>query len=102
MSCDYYCNDDKYINNDFNILQVSVLCTSDCSKSHIPVTYISCVFYYALLRFLSQIKLMATVHQTQPMIQLLLSTPDYVAALDLISTTQEILVQELAGVHSFR
>jgi vacuolar protein sorting-associated protein 54 len=36
------------------------------------------------------------------MIQLLLSTPDYVAALDLISTTQEILVQELAGVHSFR
>jgi vacuolar protein sorting-associated protein 54 len=49
-----------------------------------------------------KIKLMATVHQTQPMIQLLLSTPDYVAALDLISTTQEILVQELAGVHSFR
>ncbi|XP_021939639.1 vacuolar protein sorting-associated protein 54 [Zootermopsis nevadensis] len=49
-----------------------------------------------------KIKLMSTVHQTQPMIQLLLSTPDYVAALDLISTTQEILVQELAGVHSFR
>jgi vacuolar protein sorting-associated protein 54 len=45
---------------------------------------------------------MATVHQTQPMLQLLLSIPDYVAALDLISTTQEILVQELAGVHSFR
>lgn len=49
-----------------------------------------------------KLKLMATVHQSQPMIQLLLSTPDYVAALDLISTTQEILLQELNGVHSFR
>jgi vacuolar protein sorting-associated protein 54 len=49
-----------------------------------------------------QLKLMATVHQTQPMIQLLLSTPDYVAALDLIAFTQEVLVQELAGIHSFR
>lgn len=49
-----------------------------------------------------KLKLMATVHQSQPMIQLLLSTPDYVAALDLISTTQEILLQELNGIHSFR
>ncbi|KAK0161271.1 hypothetical protein PV327_009758 [Microctonus hyperodae] len=49
-----------------------------------------------------KLKLMATVHQSQPMIQLLLSTPDYVAALDLISTTQEILSQELNGIHSFR
>lgn len=36
------------------------------------------------------------------MIQSLLSTLDYVAALDLISTTQEILLQELNGIHSFR
>ncbi|XP_063982746.1 vacuolar protein sorting-associated protein 54 isoform X1 [Diachasmimorpha longicaudata] len=49
-----------------------------------------------------KLKLMATVHQSQPMIQLLLSTPDYVAALDLISTTQEILHQELNGIQSFR
>ncbi|XP_067009961.2 vacuolar protein sorting-associated protein 54 [Anabrus simplex] len=49
-----------------------------------------------------KLKLMATVHQTQPTIQLLLSTPDYVAALELIATTQEILLQELAGIHSFR
>ncbi|KAG8231895.1 hypothetical protein J437_LFUL011728 [Ladona fulva] len=54
------------------------------------------------LMVFKKLKLMATVHQTQPMIQLLLSTPDYVAALDLIATTQEVLVQELAGVHSFR
>lgn len=51
---------------------------------------------------LERLKLMATVHQTQPMIQLLLSTQDYVAALDLIGTTQEILSQELVGVHCFR
>jgi vacuolar protein sorting-associated protein 54 len=51
---------------------------------------------------LEKLKLMATVHQTQPMIQVLLGTQDYVAALDLISTTQEILAQELCGIHSFR
>ncbi|CAG2061936.1 unnamed protein product, partial [Timema podura] len=49
-----------------------------------------------------KIKIMATVHQTQPTIQLLLSAPDYVAALDLISTTQEIIVEELTGIQSFR
>ena len=49
-----------------------------------------------------QLKLMAAVHQTQPTIQLLLSTSDFVAALDLIATTQEVLQQELAGVQSFR
>lgn len=46
--------------------------------------------------------LMATVHKTQPMLQLLLGTQDYVAALDLIGTTQEILTQELIGVHCFK
>lgn len=51
---------------------------------------------------LEKLRLMATVHQTQPMIQVLLGTQDYVAALDLISTTQEILAQELNGVHCFR
>ncbi|KAK3094215.1 hypothetical protein FSP39_025511 [Pinctada imbricata] len=50
----------------------------------------------------NKLKMMATVHQTQPTIQLLLSTNEFVRALDLISTTQEVLSQELAGVHSFR
>ena len=45
---------------------------------------------------------MSTIHQTQPTIQLLLSNSDFVGALDLISTSQEILSQELAGLHSFR
>ena len=57
-----------------------------------------CMSYVHVL----QLKLMATVHQTQPTIQLLLSTQEFVGALDLISTTQEVLTQELAGVHSFR
>ncbi|CAH1791272.1 unnamed protein product [Owenia fusiformis] len=50
----------------------------------------------------NKLKLMATVHQTQPTIQMLLSTNEFVGAIDLISTTQEVLTQELAGIHSFR
>jgi len=49
-----------------------------------------------------QLKLMATVHQTQPNIQMLLATSDYVGALDLITATQDILTRDLAGIHSFR
>ncbi|XP_028161268.1 vacuolar protein sorting-associated protein 54 [Ostrinia nubilalis] len=48
------------------------------------------------------LKLMSTVQQTQPMIQLLLSTSDYVAALDLISSTQRVLSNQLSGVQAFR
>jgi len=49
-----------------------------------------------------KLKLMATIHQTQPTIQILLSTSDYLSALDLIDTSLEILQQELAGVQCFR
>ncbi|CAK1601072.1 unnamed protein product [Parnassius mnemosyne] len=48
------------------------------------------------------LKLMGTVQQTQPMIQLLLSTSDYVAALDLISSTQKVLSTHLSGIQAFR
>ncbi|XP_053568049.1 vacuolar protein sorting-associated protein 54 isoform X2 [Bombina bombina] len=54
------------------------------------------------IKVYNKLKLMATVHQTQPTVQLLLSTSEYVGALDLIATTQEVLQQELQGVHSFR
>ncbi|KAJ8365884.1 hypothetical protein SKAU_G00147150 [Synaphobranchus kaupii] len=50
----------------------------------------------------NKLKLMAAVHQTQPTVQLLLSTSEFVGALELIATTQEVLQQELQGVHSFR
>lgn len=49
-----------------------------------------------------KLKLIATVQQTQPTIQLLLSTSDFVGALDLITVTQEVLQTELQGVHSLR
>jgi len=49
-----------------------------------------------------KINWIATVHQTQPTIQLLLSKNDYAGALDLISTSQEVVAQELSGVISFR
>ena len=45
---------------------------------------------------------MATVSQTQPTIQLLLKTSDFVGALDLIYTTQEVLQLELSGIHCLR
>ena len=45
---------------------------------------------------------MATVSQTQPTIQLLLKSSDFVGALDLIYTTQEVLQQELSGIHCLR
>lgn len=42
------------------------------------------------------------MHAAQPTIQTLLSTSDFCGALDLIAATQEILEQELAGIHCFR
>ncbi|KAJ8978665.1 hypothetical protein NQ317_019101 [Molorchus minor] len=51
---------------------------------------------------LDKLKLMSTVLQTQPTLQLLLSSSDYVGALELISSTQEVLAKELAGVTSLR
>lgn len=53
-------------------------------------------------RVLDKLKLMVHVHKTQPTIQLLLGTQDYVAALDLISATQDILTKELASIHCFK
>lgn len=53
-------------------------------------------------RVLDKLKLMVHVHKTQPTIQLLLGTQDYVAALDLISATQDILTKELTSIHCFK
>ncbi|KAK9873209.1 hypothetical protein WA026_021441 [Henosepilachna vigintioctopunctata] len=50
----------------------------------------------------NKLKLMSTVLQTQPNIQLLLSSSDYVSALELIANTQKVLANELAGVTSLR
>lgn len=51
---------------------------------------------------LLQLKLMTTLHQTQPTIHALLSTSDFVGALDLISRSQELLENDLGGIHCFR
>lgn len=75
--------DENLVQNAMNIV------TLNRKRTHYSIIY-------------DKLKLMATVHQTQPMIQLLLGTQDYVAALDLISTTQEIVAQELIGIHCFK
>ncbi|XP_072121509.1 vacuolar protein sorting-associated protein 54 [Mobula birostris] len=73
-----------------------VTCEGSLQILRLAVTRNNCVKLY------NKLKLMATVHQTQPTVQLLLSTSEFVGALDLIATTQEVLQQELQGIHSFR
>ncbi|KAM9155489.1 vacuolar protein sorting-associated protein 54 isoform 3-T4 [Pangshura tecta] len=73
-----------------------VMCEGSLQVLRLSLTRNNCVKVY------NKLKLMATVHQTQPTVQLLLSTSEFVGALDLIATTQEVLQQELQGIHSFR
>lgn len=54
------------------------------------------------VQLFDKLKLMSTVLQTQPTLQLLLSSSDYVGALELIVSTQEVLAKQLAGVTSLR
>ena len=49
-----------------------------------------------------QLHQIATIHQTQHTIQLLLGTSDFVGALELISRTQSVLSTELQGVVCLR
>ncbi|KAH0621831.1 hypothetical protein JD844_023483 [Phrynosoma platyrhinos] len=73
-----------------------VMCEGSLKVLRLSLTRSNCIKAY------NKLKLMATVHQTQPTVQLLLSTSEFVGALDLIATTQEVLQQELQGIHSFR
>ena len=58
--------------------------------------------HFNSVNLLERLRMVVTVHQTQPTIQLLLSSNEYAGSLDLIRTTQEVLHQELAGLHCFR
>lgn len=49
-----------------------------------------------------KLQTMATISQTQLTIQMLLSNGDFVGALDLITTTRDILTTDLAGLVCFR
>ncbi|XP_077171673.1 vacuolar protein sorting-associated protein 54 [Paroedura picta] len=73
-----------------------VMCEGSLKVLRLSLTKSNCIKAY------NKLKLMAAVHQTQPTVQLLLSTSEFVGALDLIATTQEVLQQELQGIHSFR
>ncbi|XP_078129277.1 vacuolar protein sorting-associated protein 54 isoform X2 [Sander vitreus] len=73
-----------------------VMCQGPLQAVRTALTRNNCVKLH------NKLKLMAAVHQTQPTVQLLLSTSEFVGALELISTTKEVLQQELQGIHSFR
>ncbi len=64
--------------------------------------YKKCTRFRRYSEMVEKLKLISTVQQTQPTIQLLLRGSDFVGALDLITTTQEVLEQELNGVHALR
>lgn len=53
-------------------------------------------------KVLEKLRLMSSILQTQPTVQIYLSTPNYVAALELIEKTKDILNSELHGIQSFR
>ncbi|XP_019215981.1 vacuolar protein sorting-associated protein 54 isoform X6 [Oreochromis niloticus] len=73
-----------------------VMCQGPLQALRTALTRNNCVKLH------NKLKLMAAVHQTQPTVQLLLSTSEFVGALELIATTKEVLQQELQGIHSFR
>ncbi|CAL1541636.1 unnamed protein product [Lymnaea stagnalis] len=50
----------------------------------------------------NKLKIMSSIHETQPTIQRLLSNNEFIGSLDLISTSQDVLNKDLAGIHSFR
>ncbi|KAK7506845.1 hypothetical protein BaRGS_00001696 [Batillaria attramentaria] len=50
----------------------------------------------------NKLKIMSSIHETQPTIQRLLSDNEFIGALDLISTSQDVLTKDLGGIHSFR
>ena len=59
---------------------------------------VTTVVYLLLTFFFMQLKLISRVNQAQPTIQLLLSTSDFIGALDLIHKTKQVVVTQLQGV----
>ncbi|KJE91358.1 hypothetical protein CAOG_002502 [Capsaspora owczarzaki ATCC 30864] len=53
-------------------------------------------------RVLAQLRIMSTVMQTHPTVELLLASSDFIGALDLLATTREVVSSELNGIHSMR
>ncbi|XP_076464051.1 vacuolar protein sorting-associated protein 54-like isoform X2 [Babylonia areolata] len=54
------------------------------------------------VQLFNKLKIMSSIHETQPTIQRLLSDSEFIGALDLISTSQDVLAKDLGGIHSFR
>ncbi len=55
-----------------------------------------------LVSVIEKLELMSSVHETQPTIQLHLSSSEFTGALDLIAMSQDILRQDLRGIRSLR
>ncbi|XP_055353415.1 vacuolar protein sorting-associated protein 54-like isoform X2 [Paramacrobiotus metropolitanus] len=57
---------------------------------------------FNLNRTMHKLQTVLTISQTQATIQMLLASGDFVGALDLITTTRDIVGSELSGLHCFR
>ncbi len=53
-----------------------------------------------LVSLIEKLELMSSLHETQPKIQLHLSSSEFTGALDLIAMSQDILPQYLRGIRS--
>lgn len=85
-----------------------ILCRSNLKRSnrtvardHLMLLHLSAKRYRCQLVY-NKMKVLWAVQQTPPTIKLLLSTMDFVGALELIASTKDALQTELVGVHCVR
>ena len=71
------------------------------ARDHLRLLHLSAKRYRCQLVY-NKMKVLWAVQQTPPTIKLLLSTMDFVGALELIASTKDALQTELVGVHCVR
>jgi vacuolar protein sorting-associated protein 54 len=71
------------------------------ATDHIHLLHYSAKRYRCQLVY-NKLKVLWAVQQTPPTIKLLLSTSDFIGALDLIASTKDALQTELVGIHCVR
>ena len=71
------------------------------AADHMKLLHLGAKRYRSQLVY-NMLRILWAVQQTPPTIKLLLSTSDFVGALDLIASTKEALQTDLVGVHCVR
>lgn len=96
-------DEDKLFRESERVCQTHNTNIDMCNMSCVECPPQCVVLYTSMLHVcLLQLKIMSSIHETQPTIQRLLSDNEFIGALDLISTSQDVLAKDLGGIHSFR